>query len=53
MQTTELIEQVLALKLLNPVSKYDVDADDVYSYLEVCEGEPSVEGFKTWLFANA
>ena len=46
-----LIDEVLALKLLNPVSCVDVELDDIYAYLDEAETLPSVEGFKEWLLA--
>lgn len=46
-----IIEQILALKLLNPVSRVDVERDDIYAYIEETDAPPSVDGFKGWLLA--
>ncbi|MCB2732459.1 hypothetical protein KQ747_15360 [Listeria monocytogenes] len=46
-----LIDQILALQLLNPVSRVDVELEDIYAYLDEAETPPSVEGFKEWLLA--
>lgn len=49
---TALQAQILALGLLNPVSRCDVDADDVATYrddMSALDMPLSLKGFKEWL----
>lgn len=47
----KLIDEILALKLLNPVSAVDVEPDDIYAYIDEADAPPCVDGFKAWLRA--
>lgn len=47
----DVLDQILALGLVNPHSTYDVEADDVYTYFEEAQTAASVQGFQDWLNA--
>lgn len=50
MERQALIEQIMSEQLINPVSGFDVERDDVHAYLDEIQ-EPSIDGFKAWLNA--
>lgn len=52
MDVNELIQQILALKLQNPVSGFDVDAEDICAYIDDFSHRGcTVDGFKLWLLS--